>query len=122
MCCACKYHNKIGRSWCSNPDKNKCAGRLPREEINFRSESEKSLNHRRCEACYPSQYGVYVNGHLRRWPRVLDQMEKETVEEDAGHELENKGKKDFDAMLAARKTKPAQRDPLTWQRIGEWPM
>jgi hypothetical protein len=121
MCCVCKYHNKIGRSWCSNLNKDTCAGKLSQEDVNHRSESEKSLNHRRCEACYPSQYGVYVNGHLRRWPQLLDRMEHESMVEDADHELEREGKKDFDKMLAERKPKPAQRDPLRWQRTGEWP-
>lgn len=44
------------------------------------------------------------------------------MEEDAEHELESKDKKDFDKMVAAQKQKSVQRDPLTWQRVGEWPM
>jgi hypothetical protein len=122
MCCTCKFHNKTGRRWCSNSNKEKCAGKLPEEETKSRPGSEKSLNHHRCEACYPSQFGVYVNGHSRRWPRGLDHMEKESVGEDADHELEGMAKKEFDKTLADRKPKPVQRDPLTWQRVGDWPM
>jgi hypothetical protein len=122
MCCACKFHNKIGRSVCSNTDKKKCAGKLSADKISERPKAEQGLNHRRCEACYPSGYGVYVNGHDRRWPPVLFGMEKENVDEDAEHELEDRSKRDFDKLLQGRKPKVVQRDPLTLARVGEWPM
>jgi len=121
LCCVCKYHNKIGRSVCSNSKKAECAERLSADEVSERPKSEWGLNHHRCEACYPSGYGVYINGHDRRWPKALFGMERESVDEDADHELVDQETRDFDQMLMKRKPGMVVRDPLTWQRMGAWP-
>jgi len=123
MCCVCKYHNKTGKfTHCSNSLKEKCAGTLSTDEVSERPKSAVGGNHHRCEACYPSQFGVYVNGHGRQWPLDLQDYEMEVLKEDAEHELEKKSEKDFAKEVEKNKPSKVERDPLTWQRTGEWPV
>lgn len=121
MCCVCKYHNKTASTVCSNLDSDRCARRLSQDELESRSKSKRWLNHRRCEACFPSEYGVYGNGGSRRWPQALDHIAQDMLEEEAGIQLSVADKEEFENVIADRKSKPARRDALTCQRIGEWP-
>lgn len=127
-CCVCGYKNKTGAndrtkrsSVCSNLDKDRCAARLSVDETEARPDTKKSLNHRRCDNCFPSNRGIYAAGHDKLWPLHLDSLAKGELEERKAKEgLEDSGL-EFDSMVAERKPQVVERDPLTWQRIGDWP-
>lgn len=106
---------------CSNLDKFKCAAKLSVYEKEARPEAKKSLNHRRCNKCFPEGRGVYAAGHDKLWPLRLDPPVKEKLEERKVQDMVQDAILEFDIMVAERKPKAVERDPLTWQRIGEWP-
>ncbi|RDI82849.1 hypothetical protein Vi05172_g7131 [Venturia inaequalis] len=127
-CCVCGHKNKTGgnkrtgrSSVCCNLDKTRCAARLSVDETEARPVAKKSLNHERCDNCFPAGQGVYAAGHDKLWPLGLDPQAKEELESGKAKDLAEDANVEFDFMVAERKPKGAERDPLTWQRIGAWP-
>ncbi|TID26967.1 trans-Golgi network integral membrane protein 2 [Venturia nashicola] len=127
-CCVCGHKNKTGEnsqtgrsSVCSNLDKNKCAARLSVDETEARPDAMKSLNHQRCNNCFPAGRGVYAAGHDKLWPLCLDAQAKGELESNKAKDMAEDATSEFDFMVAEKRPKAAKRDPLTWQRIGEWP-